>query len=355
MRGGCLSMKKKVVAITTIALLSSTFSTGALANTYQVQKGDTLTQIAKKHNTSVTQLKTLNKLSSDYLYINQTLKVDATPAVVVTAPVSVAPAPAPIAPVVTAPAMVEPTLTDYTVVQGDTLSKIASKHKISLADLLKWNNLDNHIIFPGQKLKVKNAVVALDKPKPETAPQPSTLSEYVVQKGDTLGHISSKYKMTVAELKSLNKLNSDVIYVGQKLAVAGGATVVLNEAPVENKLVESLVSQAKDWIGVPYSWGGTTLSGFDCSGFIYFAFNAAGTKLSRQSTEGYYSRSYYVDTPQIGDLVFFENTYKAGISHMGIYLGNNTFIHASSSKGVMVSNLSEAYYQQRFDGFKRFY
>lgn len=338
-------MKKKVVAITTVALLSSTFSTSALASTYQVQKGDTLTLIAKKHNTSVSQLKSLNKLSSDSIFINQTLKIDS-------APVVAAPAVKPV---------VEPTITNYTVVQGDTLSKIASKHNIDLLDLMKWNQLDNYIIFPGQKLKVKASTAVVDKPKPNTTA--GNLSEYVVQKGDTLGHISAKFKMTVEELKNLNKLSSDLIYVGQKLSVVGKKDSVAapvnsvpeKEAPVNGSLADSLIKQAKEWIGVPYAWGGTTISGFDCSGFIYFAFNAVGTKVSRQSTEGYYSRSYYVDSPQIGDLVFFENTYKAGISHMGIYLGNNEFIHASASKGVTISSLDEAYYQQRFDGFKRFY
>lgn len=341
-------MKKKVAAITTIALLSSAFGTSAFASSYQVQKGDTLTKIAKNHHISVTQLKTLNNLSSDHIYINQTLKL--TKATSSKAPV--------VAPTATKPTTPKATVTTYTVVTGDSLSKIASKYKISLSDLVEWNGLENDMIFPGQKLKVKGSSIVTETPEPEK-PKPNTASEYIVQNGDTLGHISSKFNMTIEELKSLNNLSSHLIYVGQKLAVTEttipGKESIENEAPVDSTHADRLITQAKKWVGTPYAWGGSTLDGFDCSGFIYYAFNEVGTELSRQSTEGYYSRSHYVDQPRVGDLVFFENTYKQGISHMGIYLGNNEFIHASASKGVTISSLEEAYYQQRFDGFKRFY
>ena len=81
----------------------------------------------------------------------------------------------------------------------------------------------------------------------------------------------------------------------------------------------------------------------------------AGAKsVKRLSSEGYYSRSYYVNSPQPGDLVFFENAYKKGISHLGIYIGNNEFIHAGDN-GVQVTSLSNSYWKSKFDGFKRFY
>ena len=65
-------------------------------------------------------------------------------------------------------------------------------------------------------------------------------------------------------------------------------------------------------MGVPYVWAGSTPDGFDCSGFIYYAYNKAGKQMGRYSSEGYYNRSFYVNEPQPGDLVFFENTYKKG-------------------------------------------
>ena len=117
---------------------------------------------------------------------------------------------------------------------------------------------------------------------------------------------------------------------------------------------QSLMNEAKKMIGVPYKWGGTTPSGFDCSGFIFYVYDKAGYDISRNSAQGYFDRSYYVDKPQVGDLVFFKNTYKQGISHVGIYVGNNQFINASSS-GVEITSLGNSYWSKYFDSYKRFY
>ncbi|MCM3602182.1 LysM peptidoglycan-binding domain-containing protein [Robertmurraya korlensis] len=338
-------MKKKVVSLTSAVLLTSTFATNTLASTYTVQKGDTLTRIATKYNTTVPAIKSLNNLSSNMIYINQVLKVDesTTP----TQPVQA------------------PTVTQvkyHTVASGDSLSKIASMYKISLSDLRKWNNQNSDLIYPGQKFIVSNPSNTTSTPVVTPAPSTSapttpvaenTAAEYVVKSGDYLGKIATQYKLTVQELKTLNGLQSDMIYVGQKLKVSKTATPATPEtSPTTN--VDPVVETSKTLLGIPYVWGGNTPEGFDCSGFIYYVFNQAGTKIGRYSAEGYYSRSYYVDKPQVGDLLFFENTYKAGISHMGIYIGNNEFIHADA-KGVVITNLNNTYYKERFDGYKRFY
>lgn len=160
--------------------------------------------------------------------------------------------------------------------------------------------------------------------------------------------------MTVQELKALNGLTSNTIYVGQKLKVTGTPPVV-TPADSTSTFQTEFIKVAKSLMGTPYVWSGSSLSGFDCSGFIYYAANQAGYKIGRYSAEGYYNRTFYVDQPQPGDLVFFENTYKQGISHLGIYLGNNEFIHADATKGVMISSLTSTYYTKHFDGFKRFY
>ena len=103
-----------------------------------------------------------------------------------------------------------------------------------------------------------------------------------------------------------------------------------------------------------YVWGGQTTSGFDCSGFIHYVYNKAGVSMTRTNSIGYFSRSFYVDNPQPGDLVFFKNTYQAGISHLGVYLGNGNFIHAGSS-GIAVNNVNDTYWKSKFDSYKRFY
>jgi cell wall-associated NlpC family hydrolase len=190
--------------------------------------------------------------------------------------------------------------------------------------------------------------------KPPVVNQPE-VTEYLVKSGDTLGKIAGQYKISVTELKTLNKLSSDRINVGQKLKVPKlKVTDTKTEETLNADFVTEMIASAKKQIGIRYVWGGSTPSGFDCSGFIYYVANQAGMKIGRYSAEGYYDRTYYVNTPKAGDIVFFENTYKKGISHLGIYLGNNQFIHANDS-GVMISNLQGAYYQAHFASFKRFY
>lgn len=336
-------MKKKAAAYATVALLASTaFAPTASAMTYIVQKGDTLYSIAERNNTTVTEIKKVNNLTSNVIYVNQPLEVTTIPS----APVYNS--------MVTAP---NPSNT-YTVKNGDTLIKIANTHSVSLAELMVWNRIRGHIIHPGRKLVISrdNTDIVIDNDAPAATPTPAPVNEgvYVVKAGDTLSKISSQYSMTVQQLRTLNNLSSDMIYVGQTLKVTGSSQAVNPPASPTNQNRPAVVDEAYKVLGVPYKWAGNTPAGFDCSGFIYYTFNQAGKQIGRYSSEGYFSRSYYIDKPQPGDLVFFANTYKSGISHMGIYIGNNEFIHAGSN-GVEINNLDNPYYKKHFDSFKRFY
>lgn len=106
--------------------------------------------------------------------------------------------------------------------------------------------------------------------------------------------------------------------------------------------------QVKQLVGTPYKWGGTTTSGFDCSGFILYMFRNFDLDLPRTS-QGQAQVGVHVDQEElrIGDLVFF-NTNGKGISHAGVYIGDGQFAHASSSKGVRISKLSDSYYKPRY-------
>lgn len=358
-------MKKALVSVAATAVLSSSFASMAAANTYKVESGDSLWSIARKHDTTVSTLKSLNQLHSEIIYPNQVLKVAKSSST----PSGTTPA---------KPKKKEPVSTGaktYTVKSGDTLGAIAAQYSISLSDLMSWNGISNHLIYPGQVLKVsKNGSTApapAPAPTPQTPAAPPKQSEgtgsttYTVKSGDTLSGIGYRYGVSVQDLKSWNGLKSDMIYVGQKLSVKGNGTVTAPPAPAPTPAappenvstsfnVDTLLKEAKSHLGTPYVWGGSSVGGFDCSGYIYYVYKQAGAPVQRLSSGGYYNRSYYVNNPQPGDLVFFENTYKKGISHLGIYLGNDQFIHAGDN-GVQISSLSNSYWKSKFDGFKRFY
>ena len=121
-----------------------------------------------------------------------------------------------------------------------------------------------------------------------------------------------------------------------------------------NSKASAIIATAKRYIGVPYVWGGSTPSGFDCSGLVQYVFKQHGITLNR-TTKTQYQQGTYVSKSSLqpGDLVFFQNTYTTGISHVGIYMGNGEFIHASSSKGVTISSLSNSYWASRYYGARR--
>ena len=119
---------------------------------------------------------------------------------------------------------------------------------------------------------------------------------------------------------------------------------------------QSVVKVAKRMIGVKYRYGGTSPSrGFDCSGLVQYSHKAAGVNIPRTTSQQFkaakrISRRYM----KAGDLVFFKTVVSRVASHVGIYLGNNKFIHApSSGKRVKISSMKDKYWRKRFTGAGR--
>ena len=127
----------------------------------------------------------------------------------------------------------------------------------------------------------------------------------------------------------------------------------VGEAPVVETVGEQIVNYAYNFLGTPYVWGGSSPSGFDCSGFTQYVFKQMGYSIKRTAAQQL-TCGYAVSDLQLGDLVFFENTYTTGAdaSHVGIYVGDNQFIHAASG-GVKVTDLSDDYYAARYVGARR--
>lgn len=273
----------------------------------------------------------------------------------------------------------------HTVQAGDNLYRIAQKYKVSINELKQWNALKSDSIYVNQRLKTSadaKASVPSAKPmaaKAVTAPPVQAAAPgstvYHVQKGDSLYGISKKFNVTVSQLTAWNQLKTTTIYVNQVLKIekssgtaktepTQAAAVITPPAPAAKPVVTApvpktggspydiVINSAYSLIGTPYSFGGISPAGFDCSGFIYYAYAQAGIPIYRNSSTGYYSQSSEAADPVYGDFVFFKDTYKPGISHMGIFVGNNSFIH-SGSKGVEITRLDTPYWQQRFAGFRR--
>lgn len=326
-----LKLKKQIItAVAALGIIATGFSNQADAHelTYKVQSGDSLWKISSTNNLSMQELMQYNNLSSSTIYVGQQLSLIA-PHSHETAPQT----------------------STYTVKSGDSLSLIAKNHNTTVTELKTINNLTSDIIKIGQVLKVPS-LTTVKVPAP-SAPSPAINSTtYTVQSGDSLWRIATNNKLTVTQLKSYNQLTSDAIYVGQVLRLTGtNNTVEPAPAPELKPLnADALIAEGKKYMGVPYVWGGNTSSGFDCSGFLKYVYNTQGITIPR-TVATIWDAATPVSSPQKGDLVFF-TTYEPGPSHAGIYLGDGTFLHASTSAGVTISDMNNPYWKPRYLGAK---
>jgi len=328
--------KRSTFTVSILAMLLLLAPT-ANASVYIVKKGDTLTKIAKTYNTTTSQLRKWNYLKSDSIYVSQKLTVDNK----VIQPVQIK-QPTQMTNTIASQDKLVNEMVIYKVVKGDTLSNIAKKFNVTVTNIKTWNNMKNDSIYVGQSLKVKSTNNAIKVEEINQVKKPLLEANNIVE--------NSNVELTSEELwkKQLAEAEARIASQLAKEKSIRGTLDVLGQATY-TKVIES----AKTLIGVPYVFAGSTPKGFDCSGFVQYVYTTAGNNVTRLDSESYFMKgSVVVENPVPGDVVFFKNTYKAGISHMGIYMGDEQFIHAGNN-GVEISKLSYTYWQSRFVAFKR--
>ncbi|HOF05487.1 MAG TPA: NlpC/P60 family protein [Syntrophales bacterium] len=284
----------------------------------------------------------------------------------------------------------------YRVKRGDSLARIAKKFGVTSQSIRNANGLKDNRIQTGKLIvipaKDSQKLAKASKAKPQHSDR-----FYVVQKGDTLSGIARKSGVNVAEIKRLNHLKNNKLRNGQKLALGktalggerrkpggqsrphseaveeeGDDDFLTEEDPLPEKTAELerealysettlgkwkdpderslLVKVAKGFLGAPYRLGGSSVRGLDCSAFVKKMYEFFDVNLPRTAREQAHVGMKVAKGELVeGDLVFF-NTRRA-FGHVGIYIGNNQFVHASSGKRdrhVRIDSLDKPYYNQRF-------
>ncbi|WP_243459159.1 C40 family peptidase [Pseudomonas fluorescens] len=130
--------------------------------------------------------------------------------------------------------------------------------------------------------------------------------------------------------------------------------------PAHGRHVDKVIDRAHELIGVPYRWGGTTVSkGFDCSGLLFYLFRSeAGIHIPRTTTAMLKSSAKTIARQHLkrGDAVFFKHNGRQRMNHVGIYIGNDRFIHAPrTGKHIRIDSLSNRYWNKSYYVAKRFH
>lgn len=165
--------------------------------------------------------------------------------------------------------------------------------------------------------------------------------------------IVSAVKKETAETRNANYRKDDRRDDEEDLSQLQVRYSVLLNTPAEEVKNAKMFEFIDDWYGTPYRLGGTTKKGVDCSAFSQFLFASVyGLSIPRTAREQY-SLTSRISRTQLkeGDLIFF-NT-RGSVSHVGVYLQNNKFVHASTSGGVMISDIFEEYWARKFVGVGR--
>ncbi len=321
--------------------------------TYRIQPGDTLWSLARRFGTTADRLAALNGISPEaVLQIGRPLRVPAA------APVLSPARPAAVSPARSAPAA--PVTVIHHVQAGDTLWKLSRRYETTPERLAALNGISVEATLQiGQPLKVparpsaappQNATPAQNASTPAQSAPPA---ESATSTQDSAA--SDQVTPAPASSEAAPQTPPQAPPVGDD-ATSGPRRARLPKLPSRGaQWMSTIVALSTRYLGAPYRWGGTSPSGFDCSGFLNFVFERTGVDLPRTTYEMFRSGMPVPrEELKTGDIVFFE-TVSPGPSHAGIYLGDGRFIHSSSGfSRVTITPLDHPYYVPRYLGARRF-
>ena len=255
----------------------------------------------------------------------------------------------------------------HQVKSGDSLWAIANLYKITLDELLKYNNFSSlsTMIHPGDKLVVKPGKPATSTPSNDNNPASGSNNytpdtTHTIQSGDSLWLLSQRYGVTLDDLVKWNGFSSyrDMIHPGQQIIVKKGSGNSGKATPTPAKPQpttpstldarrQKVIEVAKKYLGVPYVYGGKTPSGFDCSGFVGYVFKEAlGIDITTWTvTQERKGTEVAIKDAKPGDLFFYGP--RGGTEHVSIYLGGKQYIHAPYP-GQVVKIADMTYYMPSF-------
>ena len=361
-------MKKKNLLMTALATLSAsgallTTGASALADSYTVVKNDTLWGLSKKYGVSVSDLKKANGVSGHLIYVGQKLQIPTK--ATKTAKTS------------TSTSTVDTTSTTHRVVKGDTLWSLAKKYGVSVSALMKANNLSSSTILIGQSLNLRagmttygvNGVTTGSSSTAASTNTASSTSTTASSQAPKAKKTATKAKSTTTNTSSNSNTSTSVNTQSQSTASNSSASTTTNtntaasnantaaasssqavsQAPTASTSTatttaspstSAITSYALTFLGVPYVWGGTTPSGFDCSGLVQYVYSHFGINLGRTTyTQQYAGTKISLASAQAGDLYFWGSYGSA--YHVAIALGGGQYVMAPApGQNVMIGSVS---------------
>jgi len=298
-----------------LAMFGLTFPSLAFAaNTYKVKKNDTLYTLARKYHTTVNDIKSANNLMNKHIKSGDVLII---------------PSKAHAVKAEEQGGKVKVKAATYKTRKGDNLRRIAKKTGVSVNELRRLNDLSSNKIKQGMTLVLRES-------EPVEEIRQKVVKRYPV-KMNTLSH-DHGFEQNLAELADFDP--------EKKVELDKDVDLTLDVSKRLNKTAYS-------FLGTRYRFGGTSRNGIDCSSFVQHVFRELEVNLPRTAREQYWVGEAVTQYDlQKGDLLFFR-TYASYPSHVGIYLGDNKMIHASSRNRSVVISPITTYYRSRFLGAKR--